>query len=204
MGITERKEREKAEMRRRIVDAAIDMFVAEGYEKVSIRNIADKIEYSPATIYLYYKDKDELLYDVQAEAFGKLAAYFRAKITAADPLERVEQLALAYFDFSQEYQELYDLMFIIKAPMNSVEEDEEWKNGLEAFSYLRDIMTECVEKKLVRFSDPMTATLSMWAFTHGFISLNLRCRIKIAQLDVIALPAFVRSCVQHYVETIKA
>jgi AcrR family transcriptional regulator len=76
MGILERKERDRVEMRERIIDVAIEMFVQEGYEKTSIRNIAEKIEYSPATIYLYYKDKDELLYDVQAQAFEKLDQIF--------------------------------------------------------------------------------------------------------------------------------
>ena len=79
MGILERKERDRVEMRERIIDVAIEMFVKEGYEKTSIRNIAEKIEYSPATIYLYYKDKDELLYDVQAQAFEKLDQTFREK-----------------------------------------------------------------------------------------------------------------------------
>ncbi|SHL57381.1 transcriptional regulator, TetR family [Chitinophaga jiangningensis] len=203
MGITERKEREKAEMRRRIVDAAIDMFVAEGYEKVSIRNIADKIEYSPATIYLYYKDKDELLYDVQAEAFQKLADHFRAHITSDDPLERLQQLVMSYLDFAREYEELYDLMFIIKAPMNSVENDAEWENGQDAFSQLRDNVSACVAKGLIRFTDPMIATLSVWAFAHGFLSLNLRCRIKIAELDEANIPIMMRNAVQHYLDTIK-
>ena len=63
MGIAERKEREKMEMHDRILQAATVMFLEDGYEKTSIRNIADKIEYSPATIYLYFKDKDELHQD---------------------------------------------------------------------------------------------------------------------------------------------
>ena len=82
MGILESKERDRVEMRERIIDVAIEMFVKEGYEKTSIRNIAEKIEYSPATIYLYYKDKDELLYDVQAQAFEKLDQTFRDKVDA--------------------------------------------------------------------------------------------------------------------------
>ena len=63
-------------MRRKILDAAFEMFVEVGYERTSIRAIAEKIEYSPATIYLYYKDKDELLYEVQREAFDLLAKSF--------------------------------------------------------------------------------------------------------------------------------
>lgn len=64
MGISERKEREREEMKTMITTAAMKMFLEDGYAKTSIRNIADAIEYSPGTIYLYYKDKDELLFEV--------------------------------------------------------------------------------------------------------------------------------------------
>ena len=62
MGILERKERDREDMRRLILGAARQLFLEQGYEKTSIRNIADVIEYSPATIYLYYKDKNELFF----------------------------------------------------------------------------------------------------------------------------------------------
>jgi AcrR family transcriptional regulator len=101
MGITERKEREKTEMRQRIIDASIEMFLQEGYEKTSIRNIAEKIEYSPATIYLYYKDKDELLYDVQGQAFEKLYQAFKANAKSKDPMKRLEQIMLTYVRFGK-------------------------------------------------------------------------------------------------------
>src|SRR5258706_10982902 len=108
MGITERKERDRVEMRQRIIDAAIQMFLEEGYEKTSIRNIAEKIEYSPATIYLYYKDKDELLYDVQGQAFEKLDLAFHEKATAIDSLKRLEQILFTYVRFGKNNPELYD------------------------------------------------------------------------------------------------
>jgi len=77
MEVTERKEREKTEMRELITAAAMKMFLEDGYAKTSIRGIADAIEYSPGTIYLYFKDKDELLYEVQADAYGRLLEVFQ-------------------------------------------------------------------------------------------------------------------------------
>ena len=61
MGTKERRAREKEQLRRQIIDAARELFVSEGYENVSMRKIADKIEYSPTVIYLYFKDKADLL-----------------------------------------------------------------------------------------------------------------------------------------------
>ena len=69
MGIAERKEREKQEMRTLILSTATNLFVERGYDSVSMRNIAEAMEYSPATIYLYFKDKNELLYTLSEEGF---------------------------------------------------------------------------------------------------------------------------------------
>ena len=72
MGIRERREAEKAEMKKKIMDAAIDIIETEGYEKLSIRKIAAQIEYSPTTIYLYYKDKAEIIADMSNELYNKI------------------------------------------------------------------------------------------------------------------------------------
>ena len=77
MGIKERREREKENLRRDILDVAREMFATEGYESVSMRKIADKIEYSATTIYLYFKDKNELLYQICEETFEQLGRQIR-------------------------------------------------------------------------------------------------------------------------------
>ena len=72
MGIQERKNRQKQLLRQEILDAAREMFVREGYEGVSMRKIADRIEYSPTTIYHYFDDKSDLLSEIISETFAKL------------------------------------------------------------------------------------------------------------------------------------
>jgi len=191
-------------MRQKIIDASMAMFVEEGYEKTSIRNIAERIEYSPATIYLYYKDKDELLYDVQGMAFERLLEEFRTRATSKSPWKRLEQICDTYIDFGLNQQELYALMFIIKAPMNMVEEHELWSNGQAAFDFLLSTMTECVEKGLLRFKDAATGALSIWSFTHGLLSLNLCCRFKVMRLQEGQTEPLVQHSVKEYLRMIKA
>ena len=203
MGITERKEREKTEMRQRIIDASIEMFLQEGYEKTSIRNIAEKIEYSPATIYLYYKDKDELLYDVQGQAFEKLYQAFEKNANSKDPLKRLEQIMLTYVRFGKNNPELYDLMFIIRAPMNVVEKHELWTNGHDCHAYLLQCISECIEKNLIRFDEPLIAGLSIWSLGHGLVSLDLRCRFKVMEMDEEAIAATIEKSVRDYHQLIK-
>jgi AcrR family transcriptional regulator len=203
MGIAERKERDRVEMRQRIIDAAIQMFLEEGYEKTSIRNIAEKIEYSPATIYLYYKDKDELLYDVQGQAFDKLYQTFRDEATAKDPFKRLGQIMLTYVHFGKKNPELYDLMFIIRAPMNVVEEKELWTNGHDCFGFLVECMTQCLEKKLIRFDDVVISALSVWSMAHGLVSLDLRCRFKVMDMDEESVMKAIEQSIHEYLRLIK-
>jgi AcrR family transcriptional regulator len=203
MGITERKERERQEMRERIIDASMTMFVEEGYEKTSIRNIADKIEYSPATIYLYYKDKDELLYDVQGRAFEKLQQVFLEKVTSKSPWKRLEQLCETYVRFGMEQTELYNLMFITRAPMNVIEEKELWTNGQSAFDFLIDCVQACMDKGLLRYKDVPTAALSIWAMGHGMVSLNVCYRFKMIQMEEQAMEPMVQHVVKEYLRMIR-
>lgn len=72
MGVQERRAREKKELRQEILDAAREMFVRDGFENVSMRKIAEKIEYSPTTIYLYFQDKADLLDCLCEETFTRL------------------------------------------------------------------------------------------------------------------------------------
>ncbi|HEY1055471.1 MAG TPA: helix-turn-helix domain-containing protein, partial [Emticicia sp.] len=105
MGIIERKEREKAEMKRLIMDAARKLFIEQGFEKTSIRNIADEIEYSPGTIYLYYKDKSELLFDLHQESFQKLIEQFQRVLNIRDPFERLTTMGRYYMQYGFENPE---------------------------------------------------------------------------------------------------
>lgn len=202
MGITERKEREKQEMRQRIIDAAMHMFLEDGYNKTSIRNIAEAIEYSPATIYLYYKDKDELLYEVQRQAFDKLYDTFEREASDPDPWKRLEQICKSYVRFGLENEELYDLMFIIRAPMN-VDEKIHETNGRDTFGFAMNCLTECMEKGLVRFEDARTGMLSIWAMGHGLVSLQVRCRLKVLDMAEGDVPASLDECIETYLRLIK-
>ncbi|WP_295124732.1 TetR/AcrR family transcriptional regulator [uncultured Chitinophaga sp.] len=202
MGISERKEREKSEMRKRIVDAAVQMFKDEGYEKVSIRNIADKIEYSPATLYLYYKDKDELLLDVQRDAFDQLNMAFQKIPFAKEPFKRLEQIFENYIRFAREQPELYDLMFIMKAPMNAVPDADKWDNGDDAFDVLKKCVEDCIAEGVIRFTDPVVGAISIWGFVHGLLSLDLKCRFKPTHLQTEQIAEVLRQAYRNYLDMI--
>jgi len=198
MGISERKEREKIDKKQLIRSAAMKMFLEDGYAKTSIRNIADAIEYSPGTIYLYYKDKDELLYEVQRDAYGKLLEEFKAKAKHKDPVKRLMQIGKTYVAFGLANPELYDLMFIIRAPTN-VDEELHKDNGGDSYFYLLDCLQECIEKDLLKVTDLNLCALQTWSVAHGLVSLNLRCRLKM-MVEEKDMPKVLNDAIESYVK----
>ena len=179
MGIVERKEREREEMRELILEAARKLFLAQGFDKTSIRNIAEAIEYSPATIYLYYKDKNELLYSLHEAGFHKMMQEFAGVAAVKDPFEKLVALGKQYLDFAMNNPELYDLMFIMDAPMETLScREEEWDEGARSFEFLKITIAECIEAGYFKSTaDIDNVSLTIWSFMHGLLSLHLRKRM---------------------------
>jgi AcrR family transcriptional regulator len=112
MGIKERHERDRETVRRAILDAARDLFVSEGYHNVSIRKIAERIEYSPAAIYGYFPSKDDIFFALAEEGFRLLCDHGGACAPALDPLERVRAVFWRLYEFSREHPQYFALMFV--------------------------------------------------------------------------------------------
>src|SRR5262245_43372046 len=112
MGIKERQDRERQAVRQGILDAARDLFTSEGYRNVSIRKIAERIEYSPAAIYSYFPSKADIFFALAEEGFRRLDLKLRDLPPTDDPLADVRQGWWAYYEFSKEHRELFELMFV--------------------------------------------------------------------------------------------
>src|SRR5689334_19801414 len=116
MGPKQRREREKEEVKQKILDAARELFVEDGYEAVSMRKIAERIEYSPTAIYLHFQDKDALFEELCGSDFRTLAREFVAFAQIRDPIERLRASGLAYVDFALSHPQHYRLMFMTPTP----------------------------------------------------------------------------------------
>jgi len=179
MGIAERKEKQKLEIRKRILEASMKLFVEEGFSNVSIRRIADIIEYSPTTIYLYFKDKDEIFYNLHEMGFLKMQEMNRNLDDIHNPLLRLHKMGENYIQFGMESPEFYDLMFIQPEPMEKLTEMGcNWENGEAALTRLRDTLVECMEKGYIAKTDPTVLSLSIWSMVHGLVSLATRQRLE--------------------------
>lgn len=175
MTIANRKQREKEEMRQLILSAARSLFLEKGYYDTSIRNIAEKIEYSPGTIYLYFKEKDEIFHSLHEEGFRKLTAVMLPLQDVEDPFERLKALGKVYMDFAMNNKDFYDLMFIMQAPMN-LEEEDCWEEGDKALDFLKIVIRECQEKGRFQGQDIEYLSFFIWSSMHGMCALYCRDR----------------------------
>ncbi len=180
MGINERKEREKEELQKSILTAAREVFLEKGFDQTSIRSIAQRIEYSPTTIYLYFKDKDAIIYALHTEGFQLLVSKMEVLNSVENPFERLKAMGRIYLQFAADHPDYYDLMFVQNSPMNKLDEDDEtWKEGMVAFEGLKWTIQECMEQKYLPFEDAEVGAYMVWATMHGMISLYDRGRCKV-------------------------
>lgn len=177
MGIAERRAREKEELRAKILEAAGELFVEQGFENVSLRKIADRIEYSAATIYLYFKDKEELLTTLCWETFAQLKATLEEFEEAdGDPLAKLRAGLRFYIDFGLQHPNHYLLTFCTPHQQyhqfeSSAGFEQTNRTGLETFDCLRRALQRCRDAHLIEFTDLEATAQCVWMFIHGTTSL---------------------------------
>ena len=182
MGTLERRERERQELRTRILDAARELFVEEGYEAVTMRKIADRIEYSPTAIYFHFRDKQALLRELVDADFGSLASEFRKIARIADPIDRLRKIGQAYVAFGLNYRNHYRLMFMTPHPEAMKPEESRIRQGNpeeDAYAFLKQTVSEAIAAGRMRpeLSDPDLVSQIVWAGTHGVVSLHIaKCK----------------------------
>ena len=162
-------------MRQLILGAARALFLEKGYDQTSLRNIAEKIEYSPGTIYLYFKEKDEIFHALHEEGFRKLTEKMLPLQHVSEPFERLKALGRVYMEFALENKDLYDLMFIMQAPMN-MEKDDVWEEGDKAMDFLKTVIRDCQSKGRFQGKDVEYMSFIIWSAMHGMCALYCRGR----------------------------
>ncbi|MGA7080444.1 MAG: TetR/AcrR family transcriptional regulator [Terriglobales bacterium] len=178
MGVKERREREKSETRDKILDAARELFVTEGYEGVSMRRVAEKIEYSPTAIYVHFADKQQLFHELCHQDYARLAEVFQSSAMSSDPMERLKQIGRTYVEFGIHYPNHYRFMFMTPHP--PIEPDEEaceeiGNPELDAYAFLKWAVQQAISAGRLReeLTDVELVSQTLWAAVHGVISLNI-------------------------------
>lgn len=174
MGSRERRTRERAETRERILEAARELFVQKGYEATTMRAIAERVEYTPTAIYHHFRDKDALLTELAATDFRALAQAFHRIGAVADPIERLRKIGAAYVEFALTHPMHYQLMFMAQRPRprNGLSHDDP---SQDAYAFLRQTCSEAIASGRLRpeFTDPDELAQICWSSSHGLVSLHI-------------------------------
>jgi AcrR family transcriptional regulator len=198
MGIQERRQRDKENLRRRILDAARELFCTEGYEAVTLRKIANAIEYSPTTIYLHFADKDAILVELAEEGFGILTGYLKRARHLADPIERLREGGKLYFQFAVEQSHYYTIMFELRANALAKGHEPTETAAHQAFGFILTCVSEAMRtgqipverveeiataarggaaEMVCRHAPEAVLSHVVWSAMHGAASLLLSGRL---------------------------
>ena len=169
-----RRKQQKEALSQTILDAAAELFQEKGYQNFSLRQVAEAIGYSPTTIYLHFKDKDELLFHVAMQGFKT----FGEKLAAAHdnektPIARLQGIGKAYLDFGLGHPVHYRLMFMERGEFLLKEPPEGCESVIDAFEILTQTIEECISAGVIKQGDVQTYANTIWALTHGIVALAI-------------------------------
>ena len=179
MSVPTRRERERAELKQLILEGARRVFERDGHDGVSIRKVAKAIEYSPGTIYLYYKDKDALMLALHQDAFERKAGMFAPLMQVDDPMERLVAMGRNYIKHALTQPSDFHLMFVDGCPMQALRDaGQEWRTNNTAFEMLQQTVAEGVARGRFRENiQPESMAVILWSMVHGCSMLILSERL---------------------------
>jgi len=179
MGTRERQQRERDRTRDAILTAARELFVSDGYSNVSMRKIAERVEYSPAALYSYFPSKDDIFFALAEEGFQSLASYILAALDGiTDPLDRLRGGLWSFYEFSKVNPEYFALMFIDRS-VPSLSQDFQRFEFFQALTARAEAdIQACIERKLFSPAlNPAAALHVLWVGVLGAAAIGLAQRL---------------------------
>ena len=172
MGSKERIQRIKEETRANILEAALEIVKEDGWQSLSMRKIADKIEYTAPIIYEYFANKEGILMELTRLGNGLLLKDFKAAQSTKDtPEKQLEAMWIAYWNFAFVHKELYQLMFGVD--MNCCELTKNLPEAEAARKLMFEVIAEIMTDKNPEIDTICRKYYTFWSIIHGLISINL-------------------------------
>jgi AcrR family transcriptional regulator len=168
----QRRSQEKQEVRVAILQASSELFLERGYASFSLRQVAERIGYSPGTIYLYFRDKDDVLMTIMGEGVARFVEMLTAAAATSDPRERLVELGRAYIAFGVGYPAYYQLMFMQRTDY-LIRESTAPQPVLGIFELWRTVVEDAMQAGVLRHGDPVSTGDTLWALLHGIVSIAL-------------------------------
>jgi AcrR family transcriptional regulator len=174
-----RRDREKADTRRLILEAARELFTKQGYAQTSMRRIADQIGYTATAIYHHFADKDALLNELCAVDFRALGEALRQMDQIPDPIMRIRLMGQNYVTFALSHPQQFRFMFMVERP-SPKPECVTIDPAEDGYGFLLNNVREAMSLKMFRpeYTDDEMLAQMLWSGVHGLASIHLISSVK--------------------------
>jgi len=180
MGVTERKEREKEQRRKAIIDAAEQVFFSKGVDNATMDEVAEKAEFSKGTLYLYFNNKDELLHAIIGRGLEILYNMFKTRAeNEKKGIDKIKAIGKAYFEFYKEYPDYFTTM--LHQDTHKFDPETMGKNpnyarcneiGNNIFGLMQKAVTTGITDGTIRQDlDPVKLSLVLWSHSAGVMHI---------------------------------
>lgn len=158
-------------LRKRISDAAQELYLREGIEGLSMRKVAEMVGVSAPAIYRHFRNKSELLNEIVVEALRVLEAYLQPGLEGSSPYDRLVRMCDNYLRFALEQPRYFDFAFLVPSPDTAGIPEEIEKRDFGTFKLALEQVAACMEQGLLKKDDPLETAIIVWAEVHGLVTL---------------------------------
>lgn len=184
-------------LRETILTESRSMMIREGFANLSMRKIATEVGVTATSIYLHFKNKEDLLYALMDESISELNNKLQlAAESGSDPLESLEAVARTYIEFGLAHPQEYEMVFLVRAEELPRYPKDKFREARRGYEILASLIDDGVKAGLLEDDDSLTSAYTIWAQMHGVVSviLNRRLDTRIGQKD------FINNSIEHIIQ----
>lgn len=190
-------ETKQQNLKQRIIEAARQVLLSEGYRNCSLRKIARKIDVSATSIYLHFENKDALVHTLMEDAIDRLNNQLQKSIEGLDePISKLESLAREYTAFALEYPREYQVIYLISSEEMTRYPKDKFRKARKGYEIVTKVLEEGVNSGLIAEKEPRMAAYTFWAQLHGVMSVVLSKRLD-TRIDQ---KIFIEEAINHIIK----
>lgn len=190
-------EAKQKELKQRIIHAARNVLLDNGYRNFSLRKIAREINVSATSIYLHFENKDDLVHTLMEEAIERLNGQLAQSITKFDdPISKLSALAYEYVGFALDHPREYQIIYLISSEEMTRYPKEKFRKARKGYEIVTEVLSEGVESGLIAEQKPRIAAYTFWAQLHGVMSVVLSKRLD-TRIDQ---EEFIEEAIDHIIK----
>lgn len=183
-------------LKQRIIKAARQVLLAEGYRSFSLRKIARVIGVSATSIYLHFENKDDLVHTLMEQAISRLNNQLENEVPKhEDPISKLEALAHEYVSFALNYPREYQVIYLISSDEMTRYPKDKFRKARRGYEIVTEVLKEGVKSGLISESQPRMAAYTFWAQLHGVMSVVLSQRLD----KRIEQEEFIQEAIDHII-----